>query len=36
MKEFSINVTVENIYFVDYDALRMVIEKNPIDFQIIL
>ena len=36
MKEFSINVTVESIYFLDHDALRIVIEKNPIDFQTIL
>lgn len=27
MYEFSINVTVENIYFSDHDALRIVIEK---------
>ena len=36
MKEFSINVTVENIYFLDHYALRIVIEKNPIDFKTIL
>ena len=35
MEEFSTNVSVENIYFSDHDALRIVIERNPVDFQII-
>ena len=34
-KEFSTNVSVENIYFSDHDAFRIVIEKNVVDFQII-
>ena len=35
MEEFSANATVENIYFSDHDALRIVIEKNNVDFQTI-
>ena len=35
MEEFSTNVSVENIYFSDHDALRVVIEKNTVDFQLI-
>ena len=34
MEEFSTNVTVENIYFSDHDALRIVIKKNAVDFNI--
>ena len=34
MEEFSANATVENIYFYDHDAIRIVTEKN-FDFQII-
>ena len=33
MEEFSANATVENIYFSDHDAIRIVIEKNNVDFQ---
>ena len=36
MQEFSINVTVENIYFSDHDVLRIVIEKYAVDFHISL
>ena len=36
MEEFSTNVTVENIYLSDHDVLRIVIEKNAVDFQAIL
>ena len=36
MEEFSTNVTVENIYVSDHDVLRIVIEKNAVDFQAIL
>ena len=35
IEEFSANATVENIYFSDYDAIRIVIEKNNVDFQTI-
>ena len=35
MKEFFTNVTVENIHFADDDALRIVIEENAVDFQMI-
>ena len=35
MEEFFTNVTVENIHFADDDALRIVIEKNAVDFQMI-
>ena len=31
MEEFSIHATVENIYFSDYDAIRIIIEKNNVD-----
>ena len=34
MKEFITNVTVENLYFSDHDAVRIVIEKNVVDFHI--
>ena len=34
-EEFFTNVTVENIHFADDDALRIVIEKNAVDFQMI-
>ena len=33
MEEFSANATVENIYFSDHDAIRIVTEKNNVDFQ---
>ena len=35
MEEFSINLTVENIYFSDHDAVRTVIDKNVVDFHTI-
>ena len=35
MEEFSINLTVENIYFSDHDAVRNVIDKNAVDFHTI-
>ena len=36
MEEFSTNVTIENIHFsLDHDAIRIVIEKNNVDFQTI-
>ena len=35
MEEFFTNVTVENIHFADDDALRIVIEENAVDFQMI-
>ena len=35
MDELPTNVSVENIYFSDHDALRIVIEKNAVGFQII-
>ena len=28
MTEFSINATLENIYFSDYDAMKIAIEQN--------
>ena len=34
MENFFTNVAVENIYFSDHDAVRVAIEKNPIDFHI--
>ena len=34
MKEFITNVTAENIYFSDHNAIRIVIEKNSVDFHI--
>ena len=34
MEEFLTNVTVENIYFLDYDAVRIAIYKNFVDFHI--
>ena len=34
MEEFFTNVTVENIYFSDHDAVRITIEKNYLDFHI--
>ena len=36
MEVFSTNVSIENIYFSEHDALRIVIEKNLVDFQMIL
>ena len=35
MEEFSINLTAENIYFSDHDAVRIVIDKNAVDFHTI-
>ena len=35
LEEFSANATIENIYFSDHDATRIVIEKNNVDFQTI-
>ena len=32
LEEFSTSVTVENIYFSDHDPVRIVIEKNVVDF----
>ena len=34
MEEFFTNVNLENIYFSDDDAVRIVIEKNSFDFHI--
>ena len=34
MEEFFTSVTVENIYFSDHDAVRIVTEKNSVDFHI--
>ena len=36
MDKFYANATVENIYFSDHDPIRIVIEKNNVDFQTIL
>ena len=33
MEEFSAQATVENIYFSNHDAVRIVIEKSNVDFQ---
>ena len=35
LKEVSINLTAENIYFSDHDAVRIVIDKNAVDFHTI-
>lgn len=35
MKEFRTNVTVANIYFWDYNVVRIVSEKNIVDFDAI-
>ena len=35
MEEFSANATIENVYFSDHDAIRIVIEKNNVDFETI-
>ena len=35
IEEFSTNVSVKNIFFSDPDALRIVIEKNAVYFQVI-
>ena len=32
MEEFFTNATVENIYFLDHDAVRILIEKNAVGF----
>ena len=32
MNEFPTNVTVENIYSLNHDAVRIVIDKNAVDF----
>ena len=34
MEELFTNVTVENVYFSDHGAVRIVIHKNYADFQI--
>ena len=34
MEEFSTNVTVEKMCFLDHDAVRIGIEKNHVDFHI--
>ena len=34
MEKLFTNVTVENIYFLDHDAVRIVIEKNSVVFHI--
>ena len=34
MEKFSTDVTVENIYFSDYGAVRIAIHKNYVDFHI--
>ena len=35
MEEFSANATVEKNFFSDHDAIKIVIEKNNVDFQTI-
>ena len=32
IEDFLFNATVENIYFSDNDAVRIIIEKNAVDF----
>ena len=32
MEEFSSNVTLENIYFSDHDAVKIVTQKNDVDY----
>ena len=32
MEEFFTNATVQNIYFSDHDAVRILIEKNAVGF----
>lgn len=34
MEEFFTDVTDESIYFPDHDVLRIVMEKNALDFHI--
>ena len=34
-EKFFTSATVENIYFSDYDAVRLTIEKNSVDFRTI-
>ena len=34
MEKFFTNVTVENIYFSDHDAVRIAIHKNYVDFHV--
>ena len=34
MEEFFTNVTAENIYFSDHDAVSIVTEKSSVDFYI--
>ena len=36
MEEFSINVTVENIYFSGHDPLRIAIKTNSVNFHVYL
>ena len=33
-EELFTNVTVENIYFSDYDAVRIAIHKNRVEFHV--
>ena len=35
MEEFSTNASVEDTYFLGHDPLRIVIQKNAVDFQMI-
>ena len=35
MDKFFTNATVENIYFSDHDAVRIIIVTNAVDFQTI-
>ena len=32
MEEFSTNLTVENIYFLDIDVVKIAIEKDAVNF----
>ena len=34
MDKFITNITVENIYFSDQEAVRIIIEKNSLDYHI--
>ena len=36
MEQLSTSVTVKNIYFLDHDAVKILFEKNAVDFHIIL
>ena len=35
IEEFFTNGTIENIYFSDHDAVRIIIEKNAVNFRTI-